>query len=106
MAPQGIAKSDEPTVDELIAMCPSLDSSNPACRDFEFRQSGLSDEPERVGSKSICFRAVYRAPDKFGLLIYDGSDNTPLIYAMDGKVLLYDPSKPVVLCMPRCEARR
>ena len=40
------------------------------------------------------FRAVYREPGRFSLRIRDGSDGTPLLFAVDHQVLVYDPAGP------------
>jgi hypothetical protein len=45
----------------------------------------------------LTFRAIYRAPDKYALFVNDGLDGTPLLFASDRKMFIYDPVQPTVV---------
>src|SRR5262249_50118052 len=49
------------------------------------------------GLADLMFRAIYRAPDKYALFINDGADGTPLLFASDRKMFIYDPIRPAIL---------
>src|SRR5260370_42492361 len=42
------------------------------------------------------FRALYRAPNRFALLVSDPADGTPLVFCSDRKMFLYDPVSPTL----------
>jgi hypothetical protein len=50
-------------------------------------------------NESVCltFRARYRAPDHFAVVIEDQADGTPLFFAADRRMLLYDPLRSALL---------
>jgi hypothetical protein len=76
----------------LIDLAPVVRSSDESCRSIE-----LGGYLRANGSACLTFRATYRAPDHFAVLIEDGADGTPLFFAADRKMMLYDPLRSVLL---------
>src|SRR5262249_23706067 len=50
------------------------------------------------GSTCLSFRAIYRAPDHYAVVFKDAADETPLLFAADRKLVVYDPVRSVLLC--------
>jgi hypothetical protein len=76
----------------LIDRAPVIRSSDEGCRSIELGGYLRANE-----SACLTFRAIYRAPSHFALLIRDGADGTPLFVAADRRILLYDPLRSALL---------
>jgi hypothetical protein len=87
------ARAGEPTARELIALAPVLDSSDGRCHSLEI--GGWYGSDETLAPK-LRFRATYRAPNQFSLLIANAEDGTPLAFGAGRKMFLYDPVAPTV----------
>jgi hypothetical protein len=79
------ASAAEPTVESLIAVAPSISSSDSAYESIELAGE-LSYGPVRMK-----FHASYQAPDQFALVLRDSMDDTPVVYVAGRKALVYDP---------------
>lgn len=86
------ATADEPSPKQLIDLAPVIRSSDESCRSIELGGYLRANE-----SACLTFRALYRAPDHVAVLIKDGVDGTPLFFAADRKMFLYDPVRSVLL---------
>ncbi len=87
------AQAGEPSARELIALAPILDSSDRACRSLDVGgYYGVENGP----GPRLRFRALYRAPHHFSLLLTDAADGTPLVFCSDRKMLLYDAVGPTL----------
>jgi hypothetical protein len=82
----------EPSARQLIDRAPVIRSLDEGCRSVELGGYLRANE-----SVCLTFRALYRAPDHFAVLIRDEADGTPLFFAADRKMLLYDPLRSVLL---------
>lgn len=82
----------EPSASDLIGLAPVIRSSDEKCKSIEI---GGYIKPN--GFAHLTFRVIYRAPDKYALLINDGLDGTPLLFASDRRMFIYDPVQRVVL---------
>jgi len=87
------ARAGEPSARELIALAPVLDSSDRACRSLDV--GGYYGDDNDPGPR-LRFRALYRAPHHFSLLLTDAADGTPLAFCSDRKMLVYDPVGPTL----------
>ena len=86
------ATAGEPSARDLIARAPVIRSSDEEIRSIEI--AGY----ERADGKILrTFRALYRAPDRFAFVTRAGYDGTPLSFAAERKMLVYDPVRPEVL---------
>ena len=90
VASSGVA--GEPSARELVALAPVIRSSDKNCKSID-----ISGFMNKEGITDLKFRAVYRAPDRFALLLYDGLDGTPLLYCSDRNMFVYDPVGPSFL---------
>jgi hypothetical protein len=86
------AAADERSPKQLIDLAPVLNSA-----DDHYRTIELGGYFRANDSAWLTFRAIYQAPDHFAVLIRDGADGTPLLFAADRKLLLYDPIRSIVL---------
>ena len=84
----------EPSVSELISLAPVIDIADPQCNSAEISASIRGG----VGENRIDlrFRAVYAKPDRYALVVSDGSDATPLLWLAGDNAILYDPTRPAV----------
>lgn len=82
----------EPTAAELIALAPVIRSSDEKVRSIEVAGYSRAD-----GKILVTFRALYRAPDRFAMIVRDGQDGTPISIHVDKKVMVYDPVRPELL---------
>jgi hypothetical protein len=87
------AQAGEPSVRDLIALAPVLDSSDEVCRSLDV--GGWFGGAEALAPR-VRFRALYRAPNQFSLLLSDTVDDTPLVFCTNRKMLCYDPVGPRV----------
>lgn len=87
------ARAEEPSARELIALAPVLDSSDAGCRSLDV--GGWLGYDGALAPK-LSFRALYRAPNQFALLISDAADGTPLAFCSGRKIFVYDPVGPTV----------
>jgi hypothetical protein len=90
-APLRVA-AEELSARQLIDRAPVIRSSDEGCRSIELCGYVRAGE-----SACLTFRAIYRAPNHFALLIRDGADETPLLLAAEGRMLLYDPLRSELL---------
>jgi hypothetical protein len=81
----------EPSLAELKGLAPVISSADATCRSVALAGCLRTDR-----HSSLKFRAFYKAPDRHALLIVDGADGTPLLFAADNKLFLYDPVEGVV----------
>jgi hypothetical protein len=86
------ATADEPSPRQLIELAPVISSS-----DKNYRSIELGGYLRQKGVSGLTFRASYRAPDHYAVLIKDKADGTPLFFAMDRQMFLYDPVRSIVL---------
>jgi hypothetical protein len=92
---QTLARAGEPSPADLIQLTPAVRSTDPEVRSIEMvgiMKDGLH----------LRFRALYKAPDHYSLLVSDGSDGTPLVFVADRQLLCYDPIRSSVLCLKGC----
>ncbi len=94
------ALAGEPSVGDLIKLAPIIQSSDEKYRSIEL--GGYTQDDE--GNVVLRFRSIYRAPDRHSLLITDGGDGTPISFASDGKLLIYDPMKGCVFYSAKANA--
>jgi hypothetical protein len=87
------ARAGEPRARELIALAPVLDSSDGGCRSLDV--GGWFGADAALAPK-LRFRALYRAPNQFSLLVSDAADGTPLAFCSGRKMFVYDPVGPTV----------
>jgi hypothetical protein len=87
------ARAEEPSSRELIALAPTLDSSDRDCQSLDF---GGWFGADTALNRNLRFRALYRTPNQFSLFICDGVDGTPLAFCSGRKALFYDPVGPTV----------
>lgn len=87
------ARAEEPSVRDLIALAPVLDSAEEGCRSLDI--GGYIGDDKGPGPR-LRFRALYRAPDRFSLLLSDPTDGTPLAFCSGRKIFVYDPVSPAV----------
>ncbi len=87
----------EPSVGDLIKLAPVIQSSADKYQSIELGGYWKDDD----GNVLLRFRSLYRAPDRHALLITDGSDGTPISFASDSKLMLYDPLKGCVFYSPK-----
>jgi len=95
------AAAGEPTASELIALAPTISSSDKAIRSIEVAGYDQAD-----GRIYRTFRALYRAPDRFAFVVRDGLDGTPVTIAVDKKLMVYDPVRPEILVFPHVSSYR
>jgi len=81
-------RAGEPTARELTNMAPVLDSSSADCRSLDIGGRNCADA---TLAPTLRFRALYRAPGEFSLLISGAADGTPLAFCSGRKALAYDP---------------
>jgi hypothetical protein len=86
------AAAREPSPKELIDMAQVISSS-----DATYRSIVFGGYLRQKGSACITFRAIYRAPDHYAVLIKDKADGTPLFFAADRQMFLYEPVRSVLL---------
>jgi hypothetical protein len=86
------AAAGEPSPRELIDLAPVISSSDENCRSIE-----IGGYLRQDGPACLTFRAIYRAPDHYAVLIKDKADGTPLFFAADRQMFLYDPVSSVLL---------
>jgi hypothetical protein len=86
------AQAADPSARELIALSPILDSSDEAVRSLDV--GGWFGCDEDLAPK-LRFRALYRTPNQFSLLISD-AEGAPLAFCVGTKMFLYDPVGPTV----------
>jgi hypothetical protein len=90
-------RAGEPTAADLIGLVPVIQTTDPALKSLEI-----------VGSMTIKdaglvrFKAFYRAPDHYSILLSDSTDGTPLVYVADGQLLFYDPIRSSVSYLKDC----
>jgi hypothetical protein len=77
---------------DLIALAPVIRSSDERCRSID-----VAGTFRDGGPLILKFRAIYRAPDRHALILSDGADDTPLLWASGDRMIIYDPVRPVVL---------
>jgi hypothetical protein len=87
------ARAGEPSASDLIALAPVIRSSEERYRSIEL--AGYFKDKDGVAVMK--FRAIYRSPNRHALIISDGSDGTPLLFASNNSMIVYDPVRPVVL---------
>jgi hypothetical protein len=87
-----MATAGELSPRQLINLAPVLSSSDESYRSIE-----VGGYLRQKGPACLHFRVIYRAPDHYALLIKDGLDGTPLFFAADRKMFLYDPIRSVLL---------
>jgi hypothetical protein len=97
----GALLAEELTIDDAIRLAPNLDSANPKWSSIEI--GGYIDSAGQLGGEKtsrqvrLIFHAVYRAPDQFAMSVSDFRDGTPLFFAANGKAIVYDPIRCVVI---------
>jgi hypothetical protein len=94
MALLASAHADEPSARDLIELASVLDSADVGCWSLDV--SGYIGSEKDATEPRLRFRALYRAPDRFSLLITDAADGTPLALCSGKKMLVYDPIGPTV----------
>jgi len=89
----GGLSTGEPSAEDLIALAPVFSNGDPRCQGIDVCGTmAVAD-----GVAPLKFRVSYRAPDQHALVIRDGADDTPLLWAVDRKVIAYEPIRPAVL---------
>jgi hypothetical protein len=88
------AGDQSPSPRDLIALKPVLDSTNPGCKALEV--GGWLGGGEHGPTTKLSFRALYRSPGQFCLLLSDAVDGTPLALFSGNRMLLYDPVTPTL----------
>lgn len=88
-----LVKAGEPTARELVALAPVLHSADPACHNLVI--SGIVGGTEKTLPRWR-FRACYKAPNQYSLLVSDPVDGTPMVFASGNKMLVYDPVDAIV----------
>jgi len=106
---QAMVKAMDPTADDLIRSSRSVSSNDPACRSIEMEGYIEHGDVQLRAAVRFYWRAIYRAPNQFGLFLYHGNDRTPILVAAEGKAFIYDPTWPAALffsgAVPRVEIR-
>jgi hypothetical protein len=87
------ARAGEPTLHVLADLAPVLDSSNAGCQSLDIGGRNVVDA---TVSPTLRFRALYRAPRDFSLLISGATDDIPLAFCSGRKALAYDPVGSIV----------
>ena len=95
--------ADEPTLLELIATVPRIDSDLPGCKSIQIAGRLYSDTGNHQAY--LGFRASYRAPDHFALLVTDDRDHTPIFLGSDGQAIVYEPIRQTVIYYERARTR-
>jgi hypothetical protein len=90
----------EPSPADLISLAPLLQSTDPQIRSLEVVGSLKLKE-----AGVVRFRALYKAPDHYSILISDALDQTPLVYVADRQLLFYDPIRSAVTYLKDCSQR-
>jgi hypothetical protein len=88
------AMAQGPTSRELVASAPCVDSAHVETKSIDV--CGLFGFKVGQWAPRARFRAVYRAPNDFSLIVTDAADDTPLLFCARGKMFLYDPVGPTV----------
>jgi hypothetical protein len=83
-----------PTSRELVASAPCVDSAHVETKSIDV--CGLFGFKAGQWAPRTKFRALYRAPNDFSLIVTDAADDAPLLYCARGKMFLYDPVRPTV----------
>lgn len=83
----------EPSIEDLMGMAPVIQSSDERIQSIELGGYWKDDN----GNTMLRFCSLYRAPGKHALLIMDGTDGTPLSFASDRKLMVYDPINGYIL---------
>jgi hypothetical protein len=81
-----VAVAEDPSVDELITLAPTVSSAGGKYRDIY-----LTGRAKLEGFLEVGFRAQYHAPDRYSLCITMPHDNTPFIYQINKELVIYDP---------------
>jgi hypothetical protein len=96
--PPPVRAGEEATTRLLVALAPVLDSSDRSCRSLDiggYTAAGAMGSDKPPGGY-LRFRVIYRAPDRFSLLLSDPEDGTPVAFGSGRKMLVYDPVDPAV----------
>lgn len=88
----GALSAGEPTAQELVRKTSVISSHDKGRKSIVIGGYGGGN-----ARALLRFRATYQAPDRYSLIVRDGVDDTPVLAAVDGKLLIYDPVRPVVL---------
>jgi hypothetical protein len=94
------ADAGEPSPADLIRLAPALQSTDPTIKSLEvvgslkMKDAGL-----------VRFRALYKAPHYYSILMTDAIDQTPLVYLADRQLLFYDPIRSAVTYLKDCSQR-
>jgi hypothetical protein len=86
------ATAADPTVHDLVALAPVVSSGDRRIESIEL--AGYFAPEGRI---TLTFRALYRAPDHFAFLMSDGADGTPIAFAVDRDLLVYDYARPQLM---------
>jgi hypothetical protein len=87
-----ITKAADPSAEELIRLAPTLKSG-----DGKYSSIEISGYVDGESFMRFDFHVRHRAPDRYALYLADGSDNTPVIYFDNGKLLMYNAVEGAVL---------
>jgi hypothetical protein len=94
------ANAGEPSPADLIRLAPMLQSTDPTIKSLEIVGSmKLKD------AGLVRFRALYKAPHYYSILMTDALDQTPLVYLADRQLLFYDPIRSAVTYLKDCSQR-
>ena len=82
---RSVGGPDDPTVEEIIRLAPSVSSA-----DKRNRRIKVVSSMSAPRISQLLFLAAYQAPDRFFLCIADGRDGTPLAYLCDNQLVMYN----------------
>ena len=95
LALAALLAAEDPTPAELIALAPLVSSDDSTCRSLDV--AGYVRSPGR----NLGFRASYRCPDHFTLVLSDGVDGTPLMIGIEDELYTYNYIDGSLLRLPR-----
>jgi hypothetical protein len=78
--------------EQLMVFAPYIRSDDVGCKSLD-----LCGRFRASADGHFSFRMLYRAPDKYSLIIRDGDEGPPLAFISDRCLLLYDPVSPMIM---------